>query len=259
MAGEVGLYEDEWSARIYDYQVRDTSSARLWLALAQEAKGPALEVACGTGRVLLVLARAGVRITGLDLSPHMLAVAREKLAREAPEVRERVRLEEGSMADFSLGEEFGLVCIPARSFQILPTREEQRQCLECCGRHLRPEGRLAIDVFHTSAARLAAGKVEEEVDAFAGPDGVEIRQSAHTEYDLANQTLVSLWRYEHADAGGGRVAHDYRLRLHYFFRFEFEWMLEACGFEVEALYGDFERNPFTAASPEMIFVARRRR
>ncbi len=51
--------------------------------------------------------------------------------------------------------------------------------------------------------------------------------------------------------------HRYLIRLHYFFRFEMEWMLEACGFDVEALYGDFDRTPFAADSPEMVFVARK--
>ena len=58
------------------------------------------------------------------------------------------------------------------------------------------------------------------------------------------------------DEKGTVTRHDYGLEMRYFFRFEVEWMLEGCGFEVEALYGNFDRSPFAGDSPEMIFVAR---
>jgi SAM-dependent methyltransferase len=257
MTPEIGIYDDDWSAEIYDYQYPGAHDLPLWLSLAQEAGGPALELACGTGRLLLPMARAGVHITGLDLSPHMLAVCRRKLAVEPADVQARVRLLEASMADFSLDDRFGLVYIPARSFQALLARDDQRGCLEACRRHLRPGGRLAIDVFNTNLPRLTApGGIEEEMDEFQGPGGATIRQYAHTDYDRANQTLLSIWRYESAPESGPTDVHEFALRLRYFFRFEMEWMLEACGFQVEALYGDRDRAPFAADSPEMILVAR---
>ncbi len=257
MAPEIGIYDDDWSAEIYDYQIRTAHDLPLWLSLAQQAGGPALEIACGTGRLLLPMARAGIDITGLDLSPHMLAVCRRKLAQEPADVQARVRLLEASMVDFSLDDRFGLIYIPARALQALLTRADHRGCLQSCRRHLKPGGRLAIDVFNPNLSRLTApGGIDEEVDEFQGPDGATIRQYAHTDYDLANQSLHSVWRYESALETGPTEVHEFTLRLHYFFRFEMEWMLEACGFQVEALYGDRDRSPFSPDSPEMIFVAR---
>jgi hypothetical protein len=81
--------------------------------------------------------------------------------------------------------------------------------------------------------------------------------SGETEYDLASQTLRSRWRYERTTSSGETTISQHVLALHYFFRFEMEWMLEACGFEIEALYGDFDRGEFAADSSEMIFVARK--
>ena len=258
MKPTVNLYEDEWSAEIYDYQVRSTADVHLWLSLSRESEGGALELACGTGRVLLPLARAGLEVTGLDLSPHMLAVARQKLAQETRDVQARVRLVEGSMAGFSLDQSFGLIYIPARAFQALLSRARQQACLESCRQHLRPGGRLAVDVFNPLLSRLIApGGVDEEPDEFTELRGAPVRQDAHTDYDLAEQMLLSVWRYQTTCERGAPVVHEYALRLRYFFRFEMEWMLEACGFELEALYGDFDRSEFTANSPEMIFVARR--
>ncbi len=253
------LFEDEWSAEIYDYEVQSFGDLPFWQSLAESAGGPVLELACGTGRLVLPLARAGLTVTGLDASRFMLAVARRNLVQEGAEVRARCHLVEGSMVDFSLEERFGLICIPARSFQILLTREEQRGCLERCARQLRPDGRLAIDVFNPRLDLLTSPAGHEEgPDDFEGPDGVAITNRAHSDYDQANQTVSSVRWYEY-DSDQGHVVREYSLALRYLFRFEMEWMLEACGFELEALYGDFERSPFAAESPEMIFVARKAR
>jgi hypothetical protein len=161
------------------------------------------------------------------------------------------------MTDLSLGQEFGTIFIAFRSFQALLTRTAQRKCLQACARHLRRGGLLGIDVFNTNLPRLLQpGGVEEPPDELTGPDGTRITLTAHTDYDLPDQSLRSIWRHEYTDAGGRVQRREHVIDLHYFFRCEFEWMLEACGFEVEALYGDFDRRPFAADSPEMIFVAR---
>jgi len=254
-------YHDPWMAELYDCYTAGKMGERdlpLWLALAKESGGPVLELACGTGRVVLPLARAGFEVTGLDLSPHMLAMARRKLEKEQSDVRARVRLVEGNMRDFALDDRFGLILIPNRSFQILLERRDQRRCLERCAAHLRPGGRLAIDVFNVRHARLATpGGVDEKPHEYAGPGGVTVRETGHADYDIANQRLLWHARYECTAAAGAVTVREYNLALRYFFRFEMEWMLEACGFEVEALYGDFDRTPFAADSPEMIFVARK--
>jgi len=259
MKEPVQLYNDEWSAEIYyGYQVQGSGGdLPFWQSLAETTGGPALELACGTGRLLLPLARAGTELVGLDLSPFMLEVARRKLAQEPSEVQARCRLVESTMADFSLGQQFGLIYITGHSFQLLLTREEQRSCLSCCARHLRPDGLLVISVFNPRLDLLTnpAGHEYGRSD-FQGPDGVTITCGGHSEYDLANQIVSGPLWYEY-DSDQGHVVREYSVTLRYLFRFEFEWMLEACGFEVEALYGDFERGPFTAESSEMIFVARK--
>jgi SAM-dependent methyltransferase len=259
MKADLNRYEDPWTAEVYDYQTQGRGNdVPFWLSLAEEAKGKVLEIACGTGRVLLPLARAGVQVTGLDVSDTMLGVARRKLAEEPPEVSARVTLVRGDMTQFELGKQFDLVIIPFSAFQVLRTRADQRACLERCRTHLKPGRRFAIDVFNPDLGRLTRPQpVQEGPEEFAGPGGEAVRWSGQTEYDLATQTLRSRWRYERTAAGGETTISEHLLELHYFFRFEMEWMLEACGFEIEALYGNFERSEFSADSPELIFVARR--
>jgi len=260
MKGPIQLYQDEWSAEIYyGYQVTgEPSDLPFWQSLAEAAGGPALDLACGTGRLLLPLARAGTEMVGLDISAFMLAVARRNLARESHEVQARCQLIEGTMADFSLGQQFGLIYITGNSFQMLLTREQQRGCLTCCAQHLRPDGLLVISVFNPNLNFLTnpAGH-DDGPNEFKGPGCVTITHRAHSEYDLALQTVSGPWWYEY-DSDQGHVVREYSLKLRYFFRFEMEWMLESCGLEMEALYGNFARGEFTADSSQMVFVARRR-
>jgi len=260
MKADLNRYDDPWTAEVYDYQTQGRGNdVPFWMSLAEEADGETLEIACGTGRVLLPLARAGLRVTGLDVSAAMLAVARRKLDGEPAEVSERVNLIHADMTQFDLGKRFGLVIIPFSAFQVLLTRADQRACLERCRAHLEPGRLLAIDVFNPRLSRLtSSAPVLECPQEFTVPGGQTVCWSGETEYDLTSQTLRSRWRYERTAPGGETTVSQHVLALHYFFRFEMEWMLEACGFEVEALYGDFGRSEFTDESPEMIFVARKR-
>jgi len=261
MEPEMTLYKDEWSAETYDSLLRTwRDDVGLWLDLANDTGGPVLELACGGARALLPLAQAGHECVGVDLSPHMLSIARRKLQQEPEEVRGRVAFVEGNMKSFDLGREFGLIFVTARSFQALLTRDDQRACLQRCARHLRPGGLLGMDVFNPRLDRVVQpGGVDEKPEEYDGPDGCRVRETGHTDYDLANQTLAWKSRAECTSPDGKVVVREYDCPLHYFFRFEMEWMLEACGFAVEALYGNFDRSQFTAESPEMVFVARRAR
>src|SRR5512136_1735449 len=95
-----GTYDEYMSiAELYDHVVpyRERADVGFFVEAAKGSGGPVLEVGCGTGRVLIPTARAGVEITGLDLSPHMLEVCRRKLKDEPEEVRSRVRLVQGDM------------------------------------------------------------------------------------------------------------------------------------------------------------------
>src|SRR5947208_2019322 len=94
-------WTDAGMARLYD-SFRYDADLPWYLELAAAQGGRVLELACGSGRVLLPLARAGHEVVGLDSSPHMLALAREKLAAAEPTVAARVRLQQDDMREFQL-------------------------------------------------------------------------------------------------------------------------------------------------------------
>src|SRR5690606_34936599 len=117
----------------------------LVLALAAEG-GPILELGCGTGRLLIPLARAGRQVTGIDRSPAMLRLARERAQGEPHAVRRRIKLLCADMADFSLGEpRYKLALISYNTFLHLDATRAMAACRNI-GRHLAPGGHLFIDV-----------------------------------------------------------------------------------------------------------------
>jgi SAM-dependent methyltransferase len=226
---------------------------------ARQAGGPVLELACGTGRVLIPLARAGCEMVGLDLSEHMLARCRDKLAAEAEEVRDRVRLVEGDMTDFDLGQRFALVTTPFRPFQHLLEVEQQLNCLRGANAHLVRGGRLVLDLFQPDPGKLSdPARTAEAVDAadVPMPDGRMFTRSHRiAAFHPAQQynDVELIYDITNADGNVERVVHAFPFR--YFFRYEVEHLLARAGFRVVELYGSFDRSPLADESPEMIFVA----
>src|SRR5438132_5608848 len=171
-----GYSEYAFVADLYDHvgPYRSRPDVAFFMSEAVNAGSPVLELGCGTGRVLIPTARAGVEIVGLDRSPGMLEECRRRLRQEPEEVRARVELIQGDMCRFSLGRAFSLVTIPFRPFQHLVTVEDQLSCLDCIARHLAPEGMLILDLFNPSLDALVNRPIGEELEEgpeFALADG----------------------------------------------------------------------------------------
>src|SRR5712692_7287671 len=107
-SAEQEVLYDSFVAEYYDYVplVAGRADLEFFKSCPKAQGGPILELGCGTGRVLLELAKAGHQITGLDLSRRMLARCREKLAALPAETQNRVSLVQGDMTSFDLGEKF---------------------------------------------------------------------------------------------------------------------------------------------------------
>ena len=141
----------EFYAQTYDASVPDWPGEIDFYRemVAKPEGGAVLEIACGTGRVAIRLAQDGVEVVGLDLSPAMLEVAREKSAGMS-----NMRWVQGDMRSFELGEAFDLVIIPGHAFQNIITPEDQVACLACIKRHLNPGGTLVVHLDHQDVSWL---------------------------------------------------------------------------------------------------------
>lgn len=235
------------------YQARQDIA--FYVSEATAAQGPVLELGCGTGRVLLPIARAGCPIVGLDRSANMLATCRTQLAREPSAVQERVRLEQGDIADFDLHERYPLIIAPFRVVQHLISLDDQVRFLAAVERHLSRAGRLIFDVFNPlfSVMVAADGTEHEDTPLQTLPGGRTFRRTARVLrvrwVDQVNE--IELIYY----IDGKRYVHAFEMR--WFLAAELHNLLARAGFRLRAMYGDFARGPVVDGCPELIVVADR--
>ena len=217
---------DDWASHM-------TEDVAFYVELAREADGPVVELAVGNGRVAIPVAQAiGRPMLGIDSSPAMLEVARERAAEAGVEVE----LREEDMRDFTLAEPAALIYCPFRAMLHLPTWRDKRTVFERVAAALRPGGRFAwnVFVFNPHIAAEMDGKWEEH--AGIRNRVTHVPADNRIDLELGTGAKVSLW---------------------WATRSEWEGLVEVAGLEVEALYSGFEREPFDEESREFVWVARK--
>lgn len=246
---------------IYDTQTRGDffpEDVAFYREIAENTDGPILELGCGTGRVVIPLLDTGLEIHGLDASPAMLEVAKHKRGLLSSETAKRLHLHLGDMSQFELSRRFAFIFIAFRSFQILPTPEVQRQCLRCIREHLTAQGKLIINLFDPRYDLILPGRREslqpprEFVHPVSGNRVVV--ETLERVNEPVSQTLQERWRFTETDSAGAVVRQEEEsLRLRWTFRYEMRYLVESCGFVVEAEYSDFHRSP-PAYGKEQVWV-----
>jgi ubiquinone/menaquinone biosynthesis C-methylase UbiE len=223
--------------------------------MAQQAQGDILDLACGTGRIAIPLAEAGLAVTGLDLSADMLKRAEEKAKDRG--VAERITFLQGDMRTFDLGKTFSLIMIPFRSFLHLLHIHEQMKALSCIRKHLAPGGKFVMNVFVPKISHLYE---ESEKLSLRGTyrldSGEEIAMWDYTRYDHFQQLSEVTRTYERISPDGvvtEKVVGRFTLR--YIFPAELHHLLRLNGFKVTQRYGSFAKTPFDQNSTELIVVA----
>ncbi|GAC1313485.1 MAG: class I SAM-dependent methyltransferase [Chloroflexota bacterium] len=228
--------------------------------LAHAEGGRVLEVACGSGRVLAPLVAAGCDVVGIDISPHMLALARTKL--ETSHQPGRGRLVQADMRDFTLDEtDFDIAIVAVKSFAYLTNRGDQLAALQRIAAHLRPGGVLTVDLLHPRLDWLAAadGSMKDDLlQRVAASNYTLSRIESVVRTDLAEQVRVIRSIYERIDDSGAVIEKRFvEWPYRWIHRFEAEHLLERAGFAIEAVYGGYRREPFSSTSSAMVFVARK--
>lgn len=223
---------------------------------ARQAKGPILELGCGTGRVLLPLALDGAEVVGVDLSPPMLAICKDKLAALPADARQRVHLVHADMARFAFDRRFTLILAPFRGFQHLLTVEEQLACLQCVRDHLAPDGRFVLDLFDPDYEMLLGPFPSEWIVDFdvSEPDGSRlIRRSRIVDHDKRRQIQHVEFQFMLTRADGTTETSMAAFPMRCIFATEAKHLLARAGLTIETLYGDFDRSPYQPDG-ELIFV-----
>ncbi len=135
-------------ADLYDLEYADMhEDVAYYTAIAAQTSGELLELGCGTGRLLLPMSRAPVKIVGVDLSAAMLEGCRHKLAHVPTEQRARVELVQGDFRTLRLGRTFATVLWPFNALHHCRNDEELAAAIDTLAVHLEPGGLLAIDAY----------------------------------------------------------------------------------------------------------------
>jgi SAM-dependent methyltransferase len=240
-------------ADLYDLEYDHDHDLPFWLALAEREDGPVVEWGAGTGRLAAPLACAGLDVTAVEVSGNMVEKGRQKGG--------TVEWIRGDMRHAKLGRRYDLAVCAFNSFLCLLSVDDALAFLRNARDHLESDGLLGIEVSAFAPEELYEGGPALHHDftreLVRGKTGRTLGRFSVSRYDAATQLLqmrLFYELYEHENLKNKR-AHELTIRV--VGRGELELMLRLAGFEVEAVYGGFEGEPFTATSDHLIVPARR--
>ncbi len=237
---------------------QDLVDLPFYVELAVQSGGPVLEIACGTGRVLLPVARKGIEICGVDNSLPMLHILKENLTNEPQEVRQRVTVQEGDMRNFRLNRKYPLVLIPFRPMQHMFSVEDQVAALKTAAAHLTDTGILAFDVFYPKFEMIWTKLGEEvpEMEWISASDPTKIvrRFFRKDSIDKINQIFSFTFIFRTYQSGALILEETEVFKLGYYTYPHLRALFKLAGLEPVAEYGSWAKTPLDNAAEQMIFL-----
>jgi SAM-dependent methyltransferase len=228
------------------------SAAQLnyYLNLARQCAGTVLELACGTGQLIVPVASAGLAATGLDLSAKMLSAAKRRAAAAGT----KVRLLAADMRDFDLGRRFSLIFVARNSLLHLSDQDEFRAFFCSVRRHLEPDGILAFDIFSPSLQLLCRPSAQRfPVMRKTLPLHGEVTVEATNDYDGDRQVNRATWFISTAQRHDAWV---FPLHLRSIFPQELLTLLALNGIRLTRRDGDFNGGAFSSTSASQVCQCR---
>ncbi len=224
-------------------------------SLARRTKGPILEFMCGTGRVAIPLAMSGYTVTGVDSSLEMLAVAQRAHDQE-PTIP--LTLHQGDIRNWSSDTRYSLAIVALNSFMHMLNVEDQLAALGTLHAAMRPTGTLVIDVFNPDVRALPDYHGDVMLDkTFILPDGRTVQKFVAQWADVAQQLINVVFMYDIIESNQQVHRQNAAFAMRWLWRYEIEHLLARAGFRVEAIYGDYDLNPYESTSEQIIVVARK--
>lgn len=252
----------ELLARFYDLDLADQQAdVDLYLALAESAGGPILELAAGSGRIAVPLAAAGHAVTAVDVDRQMLARAERRWQQVAADDGGAgggtLELIEGDITGLDLGRRFKLVILALNTLLMVGDREAQQDTLRAMAGHLAPDGRAVVDVWLPAAddlliydGRLALDWLRSDPET-----GRQVAKLSSGEYDPATATARVTTFFDSWQPPAGdvlRIAREDHFRL--VAASELLAMLGAAGLRPSISAGDYGLTAFGTGSERLVVV-----
>ncbi|MBN2266576.1 MAG: class I SAM-dependent methyltransferase [Candidatus Aminicenantes bacterium] len=221
-----------------------------WVETAKAAGGPVLEMACGTGRILLAVSKAGVEIEGFDASPAMIRRLRDK----AGAAGLSVRAETADMRDFDMGRLYARVFCGFNGFAHCGSIAEQIACLRASLRHLEPGGALVLHMTYPGPAYWLEPEDKAVFEHEAPlPGGGKIQLWDRRRKDIVGQrqdSELEIWELDAAERP--KIVHTYATTQRWVYPFELELLFAAAGFDRWDILGGFDGRPLREPDDQMV-------
>jgi SAM-dependent methyltransferase len=219
--GLIAQAYDCWLPPHGDYDDRD-----MYRGVIEAGGGPALELGCGNGRLLIDYRKQGLDVEGVDSSADMLAICRAHAETTGIELT----LHHADWTALDLPRRYATVYNPAGSFSLIQDDEEARRALSTWMRHLAPGGQLCIVMAIPRADFAAQWEWKVRRSATRANDGMTFMVHEALRCDEAAQTMHTLHRHELWDANGALVTTFMRRhRLRWWTSNQLEELLLECG------------------------------
>ncbi|HEX2907635.1 MAG TPA: class I SAM-dependent methyltransferase [Phototrophicaceae bacterium] len=246
-------------ARYYDAEHQDkTDDLELYSDLAAEYGSPIFEVACGTGRVMLRLAQEGYEIHGIDIEPAMLDFAQSKVEVLPDDLKKNLKLILGNVLQYETDQRYNLILVPYNGLLHFHNQDDLLRLLRKLRGWLTADGLLVLD-----QANPADAFGSQDTDAmilektFLEPEtGHLVMQYSVSSLDRTAQMLQVNWIYDEVTADGTIKRTLAPVLFRYVFYSELRLLLQLAGFEVEAVYGSLDFEPYEDGCERMLVLAK---
>ena len=222
-----------------------------WLEVGKTANGPVLDVACGTGRIMLRLLEAGVDVDGVDAYPLML----DQLRRKAHARGLAARVFQGDMRDFTMPRRYERAICAFNAFAHCETIDEQIRALRCIREHLEPGGALVLHMSYPSLSMWTEPSGEPVLERESPhPLNAHTLQMWDTRFKNAiGQCQRSQMEVREVDATGRCVdSQRFETTQRWVYRHELELLLKLAGYPRIDIRGGFENEPLERDDQQMI-------
>jgi SAM-dependent methyltransferase len=219
-----------------------------------------LELASGTGRAAIPIAQAGHRVVGVDIDADMVERARQK--RDGCGLtKRRLELMTGDAMSLRLARKFDWVAILFNTFFNFATLDQQDRVLATIRHHLKPKGRVYLDVFFPNIELLSQGRsVHHSPMVFYVPEHKRtVYRDVEIVRNLRDSTQKVMFHYRWFENDGRERKKRVQFMMTWMWPREMALLLNRHGFEIEEMFGDYDGSPVTSDSTRMITVARRTR